>query len=84
MVEEVQNLLESRELFQDMIGKEGPCYFDCGVIAHNIFADRQELNDAGVKDIFPIGKKGEPVTMKDILDTLRIVGKDQRLSEVRY
>lgn len=84
MVYEVKHLIQSLELFQNMVGKEGPCYFDCGVVAHNFFVDHQELNDAGVTDIFVIGKKGEAVTMRDILDTLRRVCSDERLSEVQY
>ncbi|KAL7539698.1 hypothetical protein ACHAXR_009506 [Thalassiosira sp. AJA248-18] len=87
MVYEVKHLLECLELFQDMVGKEGPCYFDCGVIAHNHFLGKElwdELNEAGVTDKFPIGKKGQAVTMGDILDTLQQVCSNERLDKVQY
>lgn len=73
---EVGHLIEALQLFEGMVGKEGPCYFDCGVVNHCFASDEA--------DIFPIGRKGKLVTMSDIMETLRQVRDDETISEWYY
>jgi hypothetical protein len=73
-VPEVGSLVKALEFFGGMVGKEGPFFFDCGVVAH-AWGDRPE------QDVFTIGEKGHLVTMSDIIETLRRVRDNQTLEE---
>lgn len=65
-------------VFEGMIGKEGPFYFDCGIVKH------ANYGSSGEEDIFTIGGKGKLVTMTDIIETLRRVCNDDNLEEWRW
>lgn len=86
MVCEVETYAQLLDWAVKSIGKEGPLYFDCGVIYHNHFTNdeiQNDLEETGLTDVFPIGKKGEAVTMNDILDTFRIAANNDLLGKVR-
>ena len=69
------------------VGKEGPIWFDCGVIAHNHFINDElydVLKKSGTSDTFQIGKEGEIIELDDILTTLSEVSEHELLRKVRY
>ena len=85
-VYEAQNIVDLLEATISIIGKDGPCYLDHGIIMHNIFLtdeQKQELSNANITDKFPIGEAGRQVTLQDILDTFRQVSIHPKLVEVR-
>ncbi|KAL7537261.1 hypothetical protein ACHAWF_005707 [Thalassiosira exigua] len=87
MAYEARHLAQALCASKAMIGKEGPCYFDCGVIAHNCFLPyemEETLDRAGVTDRFVIGKKSHPVTMEDIIDALDAASKNELLHKVQF
>lgn len=77
-VDEVYFLVKALKLFEGMVGKEGPFFFDCQVVLH-AWGD-----SPGEKDVFTIGEKGKLVTMTDIIETLDRVSNDETLGEWRY
>ena len=67
------------------VGKEGPLWFDCGIIGHNHFISQKlydKLNETETNDMFQIGKEGEIVELDDILSTFRAVSKHKLLRKV--
>jgi len=77
MVYEVQYLLTALEHFQGMIGKPGPCFFDCQVVAHGGYPEQR------ASDIFQIGEAGRDVEPEDIFAALRAAAQDEVLTDVR-
>ena len=73
-VPEVGSLMKALKLFEGMIGKEGPFFFDCGVIRH-------AWGDSPERDVFTIGVNGKLVTMADIIETLRRVSNNDEVEE---
>lgn len=69
-VPEVGHLMEALEFFEGIVGKEGPFFFDCGVVAH--------------ASTFTIGVNGKLVTMSDIMETLRRVRDNETLEKYRF
>ncbi|KAL7537260.1 hypothetical protein ACHAWF_005706 [Thalassiosira exigua] len=69
---EAAYLAEALRFFKDVIGKEGPFYYDCSM----------RFDEPGVPERFVIGKEGRPVTLDDIIATLRKVSKNKILQEV--
>ena len=80
MVCEIQDSAKLLEWAMKSAGKEGPLWFDCGVLAHSWCDDPYY----GTSDTFQIGKEGEIIELDDILSTLRAVGNNKVLDEVRY
>ena len=81
---EVDHLLQALEFFHSIVGKEGPFYFDCQIIAHNYGIPLTKLGMPGAHDRFRIGQKGEAVTMEDVLISIRRLCKDKRLDKIRW
>ena len=79
---ELRDLLKALEYFTGMVGKPGPCFFDCQVIAHNHFCPRNASQ--GASDVFQIGEAGRDVELNDIFAALRAAAQDEVLEEVRY
>ncbi|EJK47432.1 hypothetical protein THAOC_33848 [Thalassiosira oceanica] len=77
---EVRDLLTAFEHFQGMIGKPGPYFFDCQVIAHNHFCGNA---GQGASDVFQIGEAGRDVEPEDIFAALRAAAQDEVLTDVR-
>ena len=68
------------------VGKEGPLYFDCGIIDHNHFLSQKiydKLHETGTTDTFQIGKEGDIIEMDDILSTFRAVSNHKLLGKVQ-
>ena len=81
MVHELYHGAQLIEWAMKSVGKEGPLWLDCGVLAHS-YCD-EDLED-GTSDTFQIGKKGEIIELDDILCTLRAVSKHKVIKEWRY
>ena len=73
-VPEVGHLVEALELFEGIVGKEGPFFFDCWVVKHASGASPEQ-------DVSTIGEKGKLVTMSDIMEVLRRVRDNETLEE---
>ena len=66
---EVSYMVEFLDAAMDMIGKEGGAHFlDCGIIGHGGWFDKAE----NAKDIYNIGMKGKPITLKDVRTVFRV------------
>ena len=84
---EVRHYAELLDWAMKNVGKEGPLYFDCGVIRHNHFRSvevEHQLEDTGTTDMFRIGQKGKVIELEDILTTFRAVSNNELLREVMY
>ena len=77
---ELRDLLKALEYFTGMVGKPGPCFFDCQVIAHNHFCPRNASQ--GASDVFQIGEAGRDVELNDIFAALRAAAQDEVLYDV--
>mmetsp|Transcript_11952 Transcript_11952/g.28047 ORF Transcript_11952/g.28047 Transcript_11952/m.28047 type:complete len:104 (+) Transcript_11952:69-380(+) len=78
MVYEVQYLLTALEHFQGMIGKPGPCFFDCQVVAHGGYPEQR------ASDIFQIGEAGRDVEPKDVSAALRAASREKVLEDTYH
>ena len=73
---EVQHYAQLLDWALKNVGKEGPLYFNCGVIRHNHFRSTEiqhRLEETGTTDIFRIGEKGKVIELDDMLATFRAV-----------
>ena len=87
MAHEIKQSAQLLVWAMENVGKEGPIWFDCGVIAHNDFINDElydVLKKSGTSDTFQIGKEGEIIELDDILCTLRAVSKHKVIKEWRY
>ena len=75
-VPELRYLLKALEYLQGMIGKPGPCFFDCQICGAGSIQE--------ASDIFQIGEAGRDVELNDIFAALRAAAQDEVLEEVRY
>mmetsp|Transcript_20255 Transcript_20255/g.31657 ORF Transcript_20255/g.31657 Transcript_20255/m.31657 type:complete len:115 (+) Transcript_20255:102-446(+) len=83
---EIEHYAQFLDWAMKTVGKEGPCYFDCGIIDHNHFISQElydKLHETGTNDIFQIGKAGQKIELEDILSTFRAVSKHKLLCEVQ-
>lgn len=68
------------------VGKDGPCYIDCGIIDHNPFISQQlydKLHETETNDTFQIGTVGQKIELEDILSTFLAVSKHKLLCQVQ-
>jgi len=79
MVCEVSALVEALKFFSGVVGKEGPYYFNCNVVGHGGWSEKME--DGVDYDTYQIGEVGEPVTMDQILTTLKAVARNKLLDD---
>ena len=82
---EVEHYADLLDWAMKNVGKEGPLYFDCGVIRHNHFRSVEvdhQLTETGTTDMFRIGQKGKVIELEDILATFSAVSNNELLREV--
>ena len=78
VVSEIEHSAKLLEWAMKSAGKEGPLWFDCGVIYHNGIISKEF---EGTSDIFQIGKEGEIIELDDILSTLREAANHEVINE---
>ncbi len=85
-IHEIENYAQLLEWAMERVGKEGPCYIDCGIIDHSHFISQKlydKLHETGTNDTFQIGKAGQKLELEDILSTFRAVSKHKLLCRVQ-
>ena len=89
VVHECDELAEYTKFIGQFLGKPGPMYLNVGIMEHN-FMDwlddetKQQLEEKGTTDVFPIGEAGREVTLRDIEVAWRRASKDTMLYKLRY